>query len=238
MSGVTAALYRTLARGTSSRARVLGFVGVAVVQLLVSLLVRSETGGTELDTAMTMIDGFGLTLIVPLSALVFGTAVLGDPIEDGTYVYLWLRPIRRSRITFAAFGVTLGLVALLAVVPTVVSAAITSSDGDVIAGAAAGAVAAAIAYSAVFVLIGQLTRRSLVWGIAYLLIFEQFIARGGRGVGFVSVHSHAISIMQEVSSVKVRLGYFSGVTSLVVIVAVTLATLGFSVVRQRAMTVE
>ncbi|NLA36717.1 MAG: hypothetical protein GX868_13690 [Actinobacteria bacterium] len=238
MSGVALTLARTLARGTSSRARVLGFVGVAVVQLLVSFLVRSETGGTELDTAMTMIDGFGLTLIVPLSALVFGTAVLGDPIEDGTYVYLWLRPIRRSLITFAAFGVTLGLVAALAVVPTVLSAAITSSDGAVVSGAAAGAVAAAVAYSAIFVLIGQLTRRSLVWGIAYLLIFEQFIARGGRGVGFVSVHSHAISIMQEVSSVKLRLGYFSATTSVVVIVVVTLATLGFSVLRQNAMTVE
>lgn len=238
MSGAVVALFRTLARGTSSRARVLGFVGVGVVQLLVSLLVRNETGGADLDTAMTMIDGFGLTLIVPLSALVFGTAVLGDPIEDGTYVYLWLRPIRRWRITFAAFGVTLGLVVSLAVVPTIASAAITSSDGDVVAGAAVGALAAALAYSAIFVLIGQLTRRSLVWGIAYLLIFEQFIARGGRGVGFVSVHSHAISIMQEVSSVTMRLGYFSGVTSVVVIVAVTLAALGFSVLRQRSMTVE
>ncbi|MCO5313584.1 MAG: hypothetical protein M9952_11700 [Microthrixaceae bacterium] len=229
------ALYRTLLSATTSRARVYGFVGVAVVQLIVSWMVRGS--GDRVQGALTMIDAFGLTLTIPLAALVFGTASLGDPIEDGTYVYLWLRPLRRAAISAAAFASTLTLVVPLAVLPTVLSALVIAEGPRLVLAAAVASMAAAVAYSAVFVLIGQLTRRSLVWGIAYLLIFEQFIARGGRGVGFLSLHSYAVALVQSISHQEMRLAYFGGVTAAVVLATVTVAMLAISMRRQRSMTV-
>ena len=134
-----------------------------------------------------------------VAALVFGTASLGDPIEDGTYVYLWLRPIRRWQTHRGG-------------VPrrrsTLVVPAGGGPDGDRAASSSTPSpdpgsarsprrCSPAIAYSAVFVLLGQVTQRSLVWGIAYLLIYEQFICRGGKALGFLSVHSHAVSVLSK-----------------------------------------
>ena len=38
-----------------------------------------------------------------MATLVFASAALGDPNEDGTLVYLWLRPVR-SRVVIAAIA--------------------------------------------------------------------------------------------------------------------------------------
>ena len=40
-------------------------------------------------------------LVLPLIALVFGTAAIGSELEDGTIVYLLTKPIRRVRIVLA-----------------------------------------------------------------------------------------------------------------------------------------
>lgn len=231
------ALYATLLRGSSSRARVGGFAGVAVIQVGVSLVLAGSALTDPLEAAVQMIDKFGLTLTIPLAALVFGTASLGDPIEDGTYVYLWLRPIRRSHITLAAYASTLTAVVPLAVVPTVVCGLVIEPTAAVAAGAVAASMVAAVAYSAVFVLMGQLTQRSLIWGVAYLLIMEQFISRGGRGLGFLSVHSHAVSVLAKTVGQRISLDYFSRPVALIVPVVFAACWLGFSSHRQRRMSV-
>lgn len=231
------ALYTTLLRGSSSRARVAGFVGVAVVQIAVSIVLATSGLSDPLGAAVQMVDKFGLTLTIPLAALVFGTAALGDPIEDGTYVYLWLRPIRRGQITLAAYASTLTCVVPLAVVPTVIGGVILEPTAAVAVGALAASLVAGAAYSAVFVLLGQLTQRSLIWGIAYLLIMEQFISRGGRGLGFISVHSHAVSVLARTVDQRISLDYFSRPVAVVVPIVFTLAWLGFSTRRQNKMSV-
>src|SRR5437773_221938 len=103
-------LYRTLLAGCSSRARVIGFVVVGAIEIAVAVLLASKHLDDPVATAVQLVDKFGLTLVIPLAALVFGTASLGDPVEDGTYVYLWLRPIRRGQITLAAYLATLSMV--------------------------------------------------------------------------------------------------------------------------------
>ena len=40
-------------------------------------------------------DSYGLSLLIPVVALVFASAALGYLAEDGTLVYLWLRPLAR-----------------------------------------------------------------------------------------------------------------------------------------------
>ena len=48
-----------------------------------------------------LLEGLTVTTVLPLVALVYGTAALGAEIEDGTAVYLLAKPIPRSRIIFA-----------------------------------------------------------------------------------------------------------------------------------------
>ena len=102
----------------------------------------------------------------------------------------------------------------------------------------AASLLAAVAYCAVFVLLGQVTQRSLIWGVAYLLIFEQFISRGGKGLGFVAVHSHAVSVLSKtVGDVDIQLDYFSRPVAVGVALGFTVAWLVWSSVQQNRMSV-
>ena len=231
-------VYRTLFAGVSSRARVLGFAVVGAIEIAIAVLLSTSNINDMTVAAVQIVDKFGLTLIIPLAALVFGTASLGDPIEDGTYVYLWLRPLGRWQLTAAAYLVTISMVLPLAVLPTIVSGVIVDPTGDMVVGAAGASLLAGLAYSAVFVLLGQVTQRSLIWGIAYLLIFEQFISRGGRGLGFFAVHSHAVSVVSKtVGDVDISLDYFSRPTAIIVSTVFAAVWLGWSAVQQNRMSV-
>ena len=81
--------------------------------------------------------------------------------------------------------------------------------------------------------IARNTRRALVWGIGYLLIFESFIARGGRSIGALSIHAHAASVLARAASVKIRLAYFSEATGGITAVAIGLVALWLSSWRLR-----
>lgn len=232
------AVYQTLLGGVSSRARIVGFAVVGLIEVAIAIVLSRQFAIDPTSGAVQLVDKFGLTLIIPLAALVFGTAALGDPIEDGTYVYLWLRPIRRWQLTMAAYLATVTMVLPLAVLPTVVSGTIVDPSTNMAVGSLASSLVAALAYSAVFVLMGQVTQRSLIWGIAYLLIFEQFIARGGKGLGFISVHSHAVSILSKtVGDTDIPLNYFSRPVAVVVPLVFTACWLTFSSVHQNRMSV-
>jgi len=231
-------LYVTLLRTVSTKARLGGFVGVAAFQLVAASLLSSRGLRSPEWAAAGFVDVFGLSLVVPLAALVFGTASLGDPIEDGTYVYLWLRPIRRWMLTVTAFAVTLTLVVPLAVVPTVAAGLVVSPTGDLFTGAALATVVAALGYSAFFVLLGQVTQRSLIWGIAYLLILEQFVARGGSGLGALAVHSHAVSILAWSVDREMTTAYYGPRSAMAGAAVLTALFLAVSARRQSRMNVN
>ena len=113
---------------------------------------------------------------MPLVALIIGTAAIGSEIEDGTAVYLLIKPIKRWVVAFAKV--------LVAVAATDVPrrpghdrdrrAHLGHGSGEppttfafAIACAAGGA-----AYAAAFVALSSLTARALLAGLVYVLIWE------------------------------------------------------------------
>ena len=62
---------------------------------------------------------------MPLLALVFGTAALGSELEDGTAVYLMVKPMPRWRILLAKMVVGAGLTVALVFPATVATSLIT-----------------------------------------------------------------------------------------------------------------
>ena len=60
---------------------------------------------------------------MPVTTLVFAAASLGDFREDGTLVYLWLRPVPRWQIIAAALGASITVTLPLVLVPLVVARA-------------------------------------------------------------------------------------------------------------------
>ena len=67
-------------------------------------------------------------------SLVFASAALGDVAEDGTLVYLWLRPYPRWQLAVAAFAASVTVVVPVAVLPLVIAAALTGEGGRLVAG--------------------------------------------------------------------------------------------------------
>ncbi|HZQ59291.1 MAG TPA: ABC transporter permease [Acidimicrobiales bacterium] len=181
------ALYRTLLRGLATRGRLLALGALAVLAVLLAVLVRVRAGVDRPDAAFSVVDGYGVSVLVPIVSLVFASAALGDAAEDGTLVYLWLRPVARWRLALAAAGAALTISLPLAVLPVVVAAAVAGVGARLVAGALVGALVAAVAYTAVFCGLGLRVRRALAWGLAYLVIWEQAVARVAKGAARVSI---------------------------------------------------
>src|SRR3712207_2125711 len=97
-----AAVFGLMLRSLLSRGRVAALVGVGIVGVLLSLAVGASSEPDRVDAAFGLIDGFGLGLMVPVTALVFASSAFGDMVDDATLVYLWMRPIARWRIAVAA----------------------------------------------------------------------------------------------------------------------------------------
>jgi ABC-2 type transport system permease protein len=132
-------------------------------------------------------------------ALVFASASLGDPSEDGTLVYLWLRPVPRWQLALAAFAASVTVVGPIAVVPLVIGAAVTGTGWRLVAASAAGGMLATVAYSAVFCGLGLRVRRALAWGLAYLLIWEQAVARVSHGAARISLFVNTRSLAARIA---------------------------------------
>jgi ABC-2 type transport system permease protein len=180
-------VWAVLVSSIATRARVIGLGTLGVGAIVLGLAIRLAHPADRAGAAWSLVDGYGLSLLIPVVALVFASAALGDPAEDGTLVYLWLRPLPRWQLAVAACAASLTLSIPLAVVPVIVAASVSGVGGRLILGAAAGALLASAAYTAVFVGLGLRVRRALAWGLAYLLIWEQAVARVAKGAARLSI---------------------------------------------------
>jgi ABC-2 type transport system permease protein len=145
------------------------------------------------------VNDFGLTFLAPVCALVFATAAFGDIREDGSLVYLWLRPVRRWQVAVAAHLAALSIVVPLVVVPIVIGAAVISPEADVVAASAGAASVAVLAYSAVFLALGLRAARALIWGLVYVLLWEGFISQVGGAPAKLSIANYTRSILTHAS---------------------------------------
>lgn len=195
-------LWRVIARSLVTRGRIVGLGLLALLGLLLAAAARDadhlhrHAGGAQL------IQVYGLGVLVPVASLVFAAAALGDLAEDATLVYLWLRPVRRSALAVAALLAALSVALPAAVVPVVAMAAILGEGWRLVGGTAVGAAVAAIAYCAVFSALGLRVRRALAWGLAYLVIWEEAVARVSGGAAHASIFVAASSLAAHLAHLE------------------------------------
>ncbi len=199
------AMYTLLLRNQLSRGRIAALGGLGVVGILVGFLV---THGADVNTTVKgtrFVNVFGLSLLTPVAALVFGVGALGDLVEDRSLVYLWLPPVPRWVIAVAAWSATFTACLPFAVLMLVAIAAATGGGGDLLLGTFWAGLLALLAYSGLFTLLGLRFKRALVWGLVYLLIWENFIARAGAGTARLSILSYARSVLSAYTGVGMSL---------------------------------
>ena len=122
---------------------------------------------------------------------------------DGTLVYLWLRPMDRLPVVIGAFFASITVSLPLTVVPMAIAAAVGGSGSDVIATVVASGVGV-LGYSALFVLLGLLVKNAIIWGLAYVLLWEGQTTQFSSAIGRVSVRGYLRAIVDNMAGVRLN----------------------------------
>jgi ABC-2 type transport system permease protein len=173
---------RQQARGR--RLIVLGvmFALPAALAVLIRVLSRDvEPGMLEAH----LIFGVIPQALAPLAALLYGTGAIQDEIEEQTLTYLLIRPLPRAALYVTKLLAAMLTTSLLAAAGTTVAyLAVYWGQPELwgqvlpvwVLKAAALFALAQIAYCSIFSFISLLTRRSLLAGIAYIVVIEGLLA--------------------------------------------------------------
>jgi len=191
-----------------------------VVLIGLGLLVRLLAGATG-DNAETVLDELGLTIVVPLVALIATTGLLAPEIDDGSISYLLAKPVSRHTIVLSKLVVAVGCVLVFAALPMLVTGLLIAPDEPRLAlGYAIGTLAGGTAYAALFALLSVLTKHAVVVGLIYLLVWETLVGSLLDGVRWFSIARWSSVVVEEVTSVDVaqRLGPAYAVSALAVVI--------------------
>jgi len=196
--------YRLLLRSIATTGRIVAVLALAAVSVLTAVIAHAHSSYHSLDTGTAYFNG-NLVTLIPVAVLVFGSAALGDLVDDGSLVYLWLRPVPAHIHLLAAWAATVTITVPLVLAPLLLATAVIDTSAGLLRGALLGGVVAVITYSALFVTGGIRFRRALPWGLAYILIWEGFVARAGKGAAKLAVRTYVGSILSHETGVRIKL---------------------------------
>lgn len=207
--------YRLLLRSVCTKGRLVAIALLAALSVLIAITVAL---GDQWDTLGAGIDfvNSNIATLIPVAVLVFGSAVLGDLIDDGSLVYLWLRPVPSWIHVLAAWLATVTVVLPLVLVPVVAATAIIDTTPELLGGALLGGLVAILGYAGLFVTLGVRFKRALPWGLVYILIWEGFVASAGKTATKLALRSYVRSILGSMTHTDLKLGEFALVTGIVV----------------------
>jgi ABC-2 type transport system permease protein len=185
------------ARGLFGRRRFLLLLPLPVVLVLLAVLSRS-LGVDPGEWGPPVLVGLGLAVVLPVVALIVGTGVLGAEIDDGTVVHILTKPLPRWQIVLPKLAVATGVTAVTVAVPLYVAGVLAHSARLGLALAAAAAVGA-LAYSALFVSLSLLTRRPVLLGLVYVLIWEGLLGNFVSGTKVLSIQQYVIALADRLA---------------------------------------
>src|SRR6516164_3337700 len=140
---------RITLRATLGRKRALVFLLVPVVLLLITVTLKLVAVSPVWPAEFLGV--FGFSVVLPLTALIIGTSVLGAEIDDGSIVHLLATPVSRTSVVGAKYAVACVLTMAFAAVPILVAGPTATGGATKLAlGVFVGARAGSLMYNAVF----------------------------------------------------------------------------------------
>jgi len=236
-------VYRVILRQLLTRGRVIALLLIGAIVVLLGWLVgratpeefppltEAETALQELEAGVFVVSLIGFTLLVPIVALVFAGASLGDTREDGTLVYLWLRPMPRAGVAVGAWLAAITVSLPLTLIPMTLTAYLLDTGPELVAAAVIATIVGILAYSALFVLLGLLVKNSIVWGLGYILIWEGLVASFGSAAAKIAVRGYLSSVLTDRTGVDIELGDLSQTAGIVVPLVVAVVALAMATFR-------
>ena len=200
--------YRLILRSICTPGRLAALISLSAISLLTAFATKA---GSSLDPLQ---DGVGyvnanVATLIPVAVLVLGAASLGDMLEDGSMVYLWLRPVPHWVHLLAAWMATVTVAVPVVLVPVIAGTLVIHPDSTLLLSVVVAGLVAIGAYSALFVTGGVRFKRALPWGLVYILIWEGFVASAGQTATKLAVRSYVRSILEQITGVELKLANFS-----------------------------
>jgi ABC-2 type transport system permease protein len=211
-------------RATLSRRRAVLFAVPALILIGLTLVLRaSRPEGTPWPD--TVLGDFGFSILLPLTALIIGTGVLGAEIDDGSVVHLLATPVRRADVIVTKFAVAAGLTALFTAVPELIAGLIAPSSAGLAFALFIGALVGSVVYSAVFVLASALTTRAIAYGLLYVAVWEGLLGNLVGGVRILSVAHYSLGIANAIHPDQALHAGLGLATALILAAVVTVGSL-------------
>jgi len=207
-------------RATLGRRRALLFAVPAVILIALTLVLRA-TRPAGVPWPDHVLGDFGFSVLLPLTALIIGTGVLGAEIDDGSAIHLLATPVRRSAVVVTKFSVAALATMLFAAVPELVAGLLAPGSGKLGFALFVGALVGSVIYSAVFVMASVLTTRAIALGLLYVLIWEGLLGNLVGGARILSIAHYSLGVANAIYPDRNLQAGLSLSTSLVLGVIVT-----------------
>jgi ABC-2 type transport system permease protein len=213
-------------RATLGRKRVFLFALPPLILVLVTILLKI-TNPPQPAWPSHILGDFGFSVVLPLTALIIGTSVLGAEIDDGSVIHLLATPVRRSTVIMSKFVVAALLTMMFVAVPELIAGLIATGGATRLAvGLFVGALVGSVVYNAVFIMISVVTTRAIAVGLLYLLIWEAVLGNFASGARVLSVEQYSLGVANSIArttSLNAHLGLPTAIGMGAVVTVVTLA---------------
>ncbi len=220
-------IIRITLRALLGRRRALLLLPIPV--LLIGLTAFAGSTNVPVERwAPMLLNGMGLGVLLPLTALIVGSSALGLEIEDGTITHILTKPLPRWEIILSKLVVAWLVTTVAAGVPLGAAGVIADST-QLGWGLFAGAAVGALAYSALFLALSVVSRRPVIIGMSYILIWENLLGTYVEGTKVLSVRQFSSTITDTLTGSLILKSSLSVTTAVVmagvfVILATALAT--------------
>lgn len=232
--GVVPEIVRVTVRQLLGRRRTLLLVLLSLLPVLLAVLFRLA-GNTDIaGYSQNVFDPVSVTILLPLVAILFGCGAFGAEIDDGTIVYLLAKPVPRWVMIAAKALSAMTLAIILTGTSTVLAGFIDlePAGGDGLLATEAQLltmVVGSICYASLFLAVSLFTRRALVIGIGYMLVWEGALSVMLPGITNLSIRQYALGASAAIYKLPVgeaRLGADTAflLASVLVVASLAIAT--------------
>lgn len=189
-----------------TRKRLIAAALFAAAPLIVTLFFKATArhgDATGLQFLRELYSGIVAFVLLPLAAVVFGTAAFGGEIDDGTIVYLLVKALPRWQLILSKYVVavlaTIVMMFVAILLPWLALGA-PSDSLPLLKAFAAGVAVGAVLYNALFVTLGLTSKRALVLGLLYVVVVEITLSPNVVGLKSFSVREFVMTVVGNLAA--------------------------------------
>ncbi len=223
-------------RALLGRKRALMLAVPAAVLLLVTIALKAGHP-TSTSWPAEVLGRVGFSAMLPLTALIVGTSVLGAEIDDSSILHLLATPVPRNTIIFTKAVIAAAVTLAFAAIPEFVAGIIaTGQAGRFSLGLLLGAALGSAVYTAIFVLISTVTRHPVAFALAYVAVWEGLVTNLASGAKYLSAEQYSLGVANSVAHDDALNAHLTATTAVILAAIVTVAAVAYAGNRLRSFT--